>query len=156
AVRRDGTDVEMKVTLTAGRGEGTARGGFGGRAGAGGRGGAGPKGGAGERGGGPGGRAGFARGSDGPPPATVWKKEVFRLAVVGIEYPDVKHNAAAAAKDWDEAIFSRGAYRDKAGPTGQPVHGSLADYFAEQSYGALKVEGQGFDWVEWGKQRAEY
>ena len=31
-----------------------------------------------------------------------WKKDVFRLAVVCIEYPDVKHNPKISANDWSE------------------------------------------------------
>src|SRR5207245_361700 len=31
-----------------------------------------------------------------------WKKDLYRLAVIGIEYPDVKHNAKITAKDWED------------------------------------------------------
>src|SRR5262249_25863806 len=99
------------------------------------------------------------RGRDGGrgdgPPVGLWRKDVFRLAVVGIEFPDVKHNAKVTAKDWEEALFSRKSYDQKASATGQPVHGSLNDYFQEQSCGALRVEGKVFDWVEAGKKRGD-
>jgi M6 family metalloprotease-like protein len=105
---------------------------------------------AGGRGRGPG---GFSR--DGPPPSTPWKKELFRLAVVLIEFPDIKHNAKVTAKDWDEAVFSRKSYT-KTSATGQAVHGSLNDYLQEQSHGALRIEGKVFDRVEAGKKRGDY
>src|SRR5262245_268344 len=84
-----------------------------------------------------------------------WKKDVFRLAVVCIEYPDVKHNPKIAAKDWEESLFSKGTYT-KASVTGQTVYGSLNDYYLEQSYGALHVEGKVFEYVEASKKRIEY
>jgi len=121
-VRRDGKEVELKVTLAAERG----------------------------RGGPPGGGRG-----EGPPPEP-WKKDVFRLAVICIEFPDVKHNEKAPAKEWEEALFSRNTYRQKNNATGQPVHGSLNDYYQEQSGGALRVEGKVFDWIEVGKKRGDY
>ena len=94
--------------------------------------------------------AGFFRGG------SYWKKDVYRLAVVRIEYPDVKNNAKIEAKDWDEALFSKDAYSKKNSVTGQAVFGSLNDYYQEQSCGALRIEGKVFDWVEVGKKRADY
>ena len=35
-----------------------------------------------------------------------WKKDNYKLAIIGIEYPDVKHNAKITAKDWEDAMFS--------------------------------------------------
>jgi M6 family metalloprotease-like protein len=95
-------------------------------------------------------------GPGGPGPAAPWGKDVFRLAVVGIEFPDVKHNAKATPKEWEAALFSKGSYRGKNGVTGQPVYGSLNDYFLEQSAGVFRLEGKAFDWVEVGKKRADY
>ena len=94
-------------------------------------------------------------GRDFGPPA-LWKKAVFRLAVVGIEFPDVKHNAKVLAKDWEESLFSKGSYTGKMSATGQAVHGSLNDYFQEQSVGVFRVEGKVFEWVEVSKKRGEY
>src|SRR5262245_32938341 len=93
--------------------------------------------------------AGFFRGG------SYWKKDVYRLAVIRIEYPDVKHNDKIAAKDWEDALFSKGTY-NKTSVTGQPVYGSLNDYYQEQSCGALRVEGKVFEWVEVGKKRTDY
>lgn len=85
-----------------------------------------------------------------------WKKDVYRLAVIRIEYPDTKHNPKIEAKDWEEALFSKGVYARKSSVTGQTVYGSLNDYYQEQSCGALRVEGQVFEWVEVGRKRADY
>jgi M6 family metalloprotease-like protein len=106
----------------------------------------------GAEGGGRGGRGG----PDGAGPPALWTKDVFRLAVVGIEFPDVKHNAKAPPKEWEEALFSKAGYRGKSSATGQTVYGSLNDYFLEQSCGAFRLEGKVFDWVEVGKKRGDY
>jgi M6 family metalloprotease-like protein len=94
--------------------------------------------------------AGYNRGGQ------MWRKDLYRVAVIPVEYPDVKHNAKIGLKDWEESYFSKGTYDKKSNVTGQPVHGSLNDYYQEQSYGALRVEGKVFDWVEVAKKRAEY
>src|SRR6516162_7835594 len=52
-------------------------------------------------------------------------------------------------------MFSRGTYT-KTSATGQPVFGSLYDYYHEQSYQTFQVEGKVFDYVEVSKDRAEY
>ncbi|HYV37146.1 MAG TPA: immune inhibitor A domain-containing protein, partial [Gemmataceae bacterium] len=101
-----------------------------------------------------GGKAGGGKG--GGAPLTLWKKSVFRVAVIGIEYTDVKHNAKVSNQDWADSIFSKGTYFKKKNPTGQDVHGSLNDYFLEQSGGALRIEGKVFDWVNVGKKRGDY
>jgi len=87
--------------------------------------------------------------------AGIFKKEVYRLAVVPISYPDQKHNDKITLKDWDQALFSRGTYKDKSA-TGQVVHGSLNDYYQEQSCGKLRVEGKVFKWVTVSKKRTDY
>ena len=84
-----------------------------------------------------------------------FRKEVYRLAVVPIEYPDVKHNEKASIKEWETALFSKGVYNDKSA-TGQKVYGSLNDYYLEQSCDAFRVEGKVFDWVQVERKRAEY
>jgi M6 family metalloprotease-like protein len=131
AVRRDGKEVTLTATLIADRGGG---GGGGGRAqGSGGR--------------GPGG--------DGPPGA-LWKKNAIRLALIGIEFPDIKHNDKVPVTEWEQAFFSSGAYQGKTNATGQDIHGSLNDYYREQSGGALSIEGKALPWIEVGKKRGEY
>jgi len=97
-------------------------------------------------------------GRDGPrdgPGTAIWNKPVFRLAVVGIEFADIKHNSKVPLKEWDGALFSKGTYC-KTSATGQEVHGSLNDYFQEQSGGGLRLEGKVFAWVEVGKKRGDY
>jgi M6 family metalloprotease-like protein len=90
--------------------------------------------------------------SFGPPP--LWKQPVYRLAVILIEYPDVKANKKLTPRSWEEALFSTGTY--KKSPTGEAVHGSLNDYFQEQSYGKFRVEGRAFAPVQVSKKRADY
>ena len=128
-LKRDGKEIEVRATLAADQGRG-----FGGR--------------------GPGGIAGGRGGWDDRLPG-IWKKDVYRLAIIGIEYPDVKHNPKVSAKDWDTAIFSRNEYT-KTSPTGYKVYGSVNDYYHEISCGALRLEGKMFDWVTVSKKRAEY
>jgi M6 family metalloprotease-like protein len=84
-----------------------------------------------------------------------WTKPTYRLAFIGVEYPDVKHNSVITPKAWQEAMFSHGTYT-KTNVTGQAVHGSLYDYYYEQSYKTLQVEGKVFDYVEVSKKREEY
>jgi M6 family metalloprotease-like protein len=84
-----------------------------------------------------------------------WKKPVYRLAVICIEYPDQKHNPKITSRDWEESMFSKGTYT-KTNITGQPVYGSVNDFYLEQSFGKLRIEGKVFDFVEVAKKRAEY
>jgi M6 family metalloprotease-like protein len=83
-----------------------------------------------------------------------WTRPVYRLGIILVEYPDAKHNPKIPAKAWEEAMFSQGTYKTSA--TGQTAYGSLYDYYFEQSYGTLKVEGKAFDYVEVSKKKAEY
>ncbi len=84
-----------------------------------------------------------------------WKRKDYKLAVIGIEYPDVKHNEKIEDKDWEASLFSVDKYTDKSA-TGQKAYGSMADYYKEISYSTLKVEGKFAGWVEVSKKRAEY
>jgi M6 family metalloprotease-like protein len=87
--------------------------------------------------------------------AVAWKKNVYRLAVVPIEFPDVKRNPKIEVEDWHEALFSSKSYTGKS-VTGQRVFGSMRDYYTEQSFGKLRTEGKVFDYVEVAKKRADY
>jgi M6 family metalloprotease-like protein len=84
-----------------------------------------------------------------------WTRPTYRLGIIGIEYPDVKHNPKITDADWEASMFSLGSYTGR-NATGQPVHGSMADYFREISYGKFTVEGKFVGWVEVSKKRAEY
>ncbi len=86
----------------------------------------------------------------------IWKKESYRLAIIGIEYPDAKHNPQAPAEAWEEAMFSRNSYVNKNSATGQPVFGSMNDYYHELSCGGFKIEGKAFPWIEVEKKRNDY
>src|SRR5205807_7556892 len=59
------------------------------------------------------------------------------------------------AKDWDAALFGTGTYKGTSA-TGEPVYGSLNDYYREQSCGRFRVAGQVFEPVTVGKNRSEY
>jgi M6 family metalloprotease-like protein len=84
-----------------------------------------------------------------------WNKPVYRVAIICVEYPDVKHNPKIPVTAWEDSMFSKGTY-NKTSVTGQTVHGSMYDYYFEQSYGNLKVEGKAFEYVEVSKKRGEY
>ena len=86
---------------------------------------------------------------------TIWKKPAYKLAIIGVEFPDTKHNPAATMREWERAMFSEGSYTNLS-VTGQTVYGSLRDYYLEQSCGQLRVEGRAFDWIEMGKKRGDY
>jgi M6 family metalloprotease-like protein len=103
----------------------------------------------------PGGGGFGNRSSSGPAPTEPWTKPVYRLAVIGVEFDDVKHNAKIPVKEWEAALFSKGVYSKK-NATGQDIFGSLNDFFLEQSCGAFHVEGKVFDWVTVSKKRPEY
>jgi M6 family metalloprotease-like protein len=100
-------------------------------------------------------RPGGGGGGGGSPRGGYWIKPSFRLAIVCVEYPDVKHNPAITNEAWEQALFSEGTYT-KTNVTGQAVHGSFRDYFLEQSCGYFRVEGKVFNWIEASKKIAEY
>ena len=101
------------------------------------------------------GKGGFGGGGGWDTRTNVWKKDTYRLAIVCIEYPDVKHNEKITAKHWEESLFSTKSYITTS-ITGQKVHGSLNDYYQEQSFHKLKVTGKCFNFVTVGKKRSEY
>ncbi len=84
-----------------------------------------------------------------------WKKDTYRLALICVEYPDIKHHEKVTVKDWEDAFFSRDTYKTT-NVLGQTVYGSMNDYYQEQSCGKLRVEGKAFDWVQVKKKRADY
>jgi M6 family metalloprotease-like protein len=94
-------------------------------------------------------------GGNGGPRGGYWTKPSFRLAIVCVEYPDVKHNPVITNEAWEQALFSEGTY-NKTNVTGQAVHGSFRDYFLEQSCGYFRVEGKVFPWIEAARKREEY
>jgi immune inhibitor A len=84
-----------------------------------------------------------------------WRKPTYKLAILGVEYTDVKHNAKIKDSDWEASMFSLGQYTGESA-TGQKVHGSMNDYYKELSYGNFKVDGKFIGWVEVSKKRMDY
>lgn len=87
--------------------------------------------------------------------ARVFRKPVYRLAVIPIAFTDVKPNAKIKPADWETALFSTGVY-NQFSPTGQAVYGSMNDFYQELSCGKFKVEGKAFEPVTVGKKRTDY
>ncbi|MDY3556187.1 PDZ domain-containing protein [Gemmata sp. JC717] len=85
----------------------------------------------------------------------VWTGPSLRLAVVCVEFADTQHNAKVTPRELDRAFFSQDGHTGK-NVTGKDVHGSLGDYFREQSAGAFRLEGKVFDWVAVAKKRGDY
>jgi M6 family metalloprotease-like protein len=83
-----------------------------------------------------------------------WTKPAYKIAIINVEYPDAKHNPRITAQAWADAMFSKGTY--KASATGATAYGSMHDYYWEQSYQQLKIEGKSFEHIEVGKKRMEY
>jgi M6 family metalloprotease-like protein len=88
-------------------------------------------------------------------PSMVFKKDVYRMAVIGIEFPDAKPNEKVPTTAWEDMLFSTGTYNTR-NATGQTVYGSVNDYLNEVSCGKLKLEGKMYDWVQVAKNRSEY
>jgi M6 family metalloprotease-like protein len=84
-----------------------------------------------------------------------FKKDRYRLGVILIGFPDFAINPKITPADWEQSLFSQGVYTDKSA-TGQPVFGSLRDYYLEQSCGMLAVEGKVFAPVKLARKRADY
>ncbi len=82
-------------------------------------------------------------------------KSTFNLAIIGIEYADVKHNAKIKDRDWEDSMFSLGTYTGTSA-TGQQVYGSMNDYYKELSYGKLNIAGKFAGWMEVSKKRMDY
>lgn len=86
---------------------------------------------------------------------SILKKDVLRLAVIGVEFADVHHNPKIDIADWDAAFFSRDTYVEK-DATGRRAYGSVNDFYRENSSGAMQLNGKVFEWVELSKRRMEY
>jgi M6 family metalloprotease-like protein len=77
---------------------------------------------------------------------------VLNLAVVLVEFPDTPRPAGFSdPANWEASLFQRGYSRTA---TGEVAYGSVADYYAECSGGALVLQGRVFDWVNVGIDRA--
>ncbi len=85
----------------------------------------------------------------------LFKKPVYKLAVIPVEFFDQKLNEKIKPSDWEDALFSTKKFNDK-NATGQKVYGSMNDFYTEQSDGTCKVEGKIFAVVAVEKKRMEY
>ena len=85
----------------------------------------------------------------------IWKKPVFNIAVIPMEFSDVKHSEKVSPKDWEEAFFSTGTYY-KTKESKQITHGSMNDYYQETSCGKLAIKGKVFPWVQLPQKRVSY
>ncbi len=81
-------------------------------------------------------------------------QDALKLALVLIEFPDVKHNAKITPKDWEQEFFSTKSYTRTA--TGQTAYGSLNDFYSELSSGLFHVQGKAFEAVQVSRNRLEY
>ena len=83
----------------------------------------------------------------------IWTEPTLRVGVVCVEFTDTPHNTKITARELDKMFFGAHTGKDA---TGKEVHGSLNDYFREQSAGSFRLEGKVFDWVGVAKKRGEY
>ncbi len=78
-------------------------------------------------------------------PGRDWRADPFRLAVILVDFADVRH------RDGHDAAFYRrlflGGDGPASGPATRPAAGSLADWYAAQSDGRFGIRGRVFDWV---------
>ena len=75
--------------------------------------------------------------------------------VIPIAFADQKPNEKITPAEWDKSLFSKGIYKDKS-VTGQPVFGSMNDFYQELSCGKFSVTGKTFEPVTVSKKRSEY
>ena len=79
--------------------------------------------------------------------AAATRRERLRVAVVPVEFSDQARDPRFAPADFERLLFSRGEYVKKS-PSGEPVFGSVADFYDENSSGRFRLEGRAFDWVK--------
>jgi M6 family metalloprotease-like protein len=99
--------------------------------------------------------SGFGRGNFDKRGATLWNKDMYRLAVLLVEFADVQRNPKIPPAAWQAALFTQGSYTGTSA-TGQKVWGSMNDYYQAQSYGKFRVVGKVFDPVRVTGKRADY
>jgi M6 family metalloprotease-like protein len=85
----------------------------------------------------------------------VRNKSVVRVAVIPIEFSDIRHNPKITPAELDKAFFSQDVYTGE-NATGQKAAGSLNDYFREQSAKKVQIVGKVYSWVDVGKKRRDY
>jgi M6 family metalloprotease-like protein len=85
----------------------------------------------------------------------LFRKPVYRLAVIPISFADVSLNEKVKPADWDKALFSAGTYKETSA-TGQTVYGSMNDFYRELSFGKFEIKGKVFDRVTVANKRGDY
>ena len=85
----------------------------------------------------------------------LFRKPVYKLAVLLVEFPDQKMNDKIKPSDWEKQLFSFNEYNTE-NATGQKAYGSMNDYYHEISYGQLKIAGKAYAPVALSKKRIEY
>ncbi|MHC4822281.1 MAG: M6 family metalloprotease domain-containing protein, partial [Planctomycetota bacterium] len=80
-----------------------------------------------------------------PGQGALWRKSEFRLAVIPVEFSDVRRPGLPDDLLLDRQFFSRNSYEDRL--ERRRLHGSLRDYFHDQSYGRLRLTGRVFPTV---------
>ena len=102
------------------------------------------------RGGRRGGRR-FGGGRGGPAlPPSLWKSHALKLAIIGIDFADITHNANNTPAALNKLFFGESSKKKSSGA-------SLADYLREVSAGQLKLDtGKAVAWVKVAKKRGEY
>ena len=76
-----------------------------------------------------------------PGEGAFFRGRVFRLAVIPLSLEDLPRTASPDDTTLDRTFFSRDSHRGRL-PSGRGLHGSLRDYFRDQSHGALDVTGR--------------
>ena len=84
-----------------------------------------------------------------------WRKPTYHLAIIGVEYKDVKHESKIGDDDWAESMFGTKTYTGKSA-TGQKVYGSMNDYYRDLSFGKFHIEGKFLGWADLPKKRMDY
>jgi membrane-associated protease RseP (regulator of RpoE activity) len=87
-----------------------------------------------------------ARGGGGGFSIQLWKKETMNVAVVGVEFTDIKHNDKLSAADLEKNLLGEGT----------PASPTLNGYFREISAGKFQFKGKMHSWVDVGKKRGDY
>lgn len=100
------------------------------------------------------GGGGFGGRGGGAPPS-LFKEKTLKVAIIGIEFSDTRHNAKVTPEELEHLLLSRGKFTGK-NATGDSVVGSLNDYLHEVSADHFQLEGNAFPWVAVDKKRGDY
>jgi M6 family metalloprotease-like protein len=102
----------------------------------------------------PQGKGGFGGRGAGAPPS-LFKEKTLKVAVIGIEFSDTKHNAKVTPEELERVFLGRGTPTGK-NSTGDSVSGSLNDYLYEVSATHFQLDGKALPWITVDKKRGDY